>query len=191
MNHVKIIVVSVMCMLALGPIVGHADNQPKASKQPFQQTFSYKDWSDFTETFQVPASKRLVIEYISASVTTTSAGHAVACDTPLDELYLKFRPRLTAQLQTQVGAQTAPHYWTHAYDGNYWWLNPGPGGATDCLGYVAHWHSAAQQTRIYADPGTTAEVRVELYDGCTNGHCTELEVQVTLSGYLVNPNVDP
>ena len=110
--------------------------------------------------FTVPASQRLVIEYVSGELTG-----AAPCATA---------PRML--LRTTVGGTTLTHYF---YPEDTGVITEGPNLEP------ARAYGLSRETRLYADPGTQvlAEIRLDAHPGC--GYRTNEETGLHISGYLV------
>ena len=187
MNRFKVFMLAFISVLLLIQTVCYADNQPKvAPNQPFQKSFLYNDYHDFTGTFQVPNDKRLVIEYASAFVATDEQG-AVFTDPP--EIPETIPPNLKLFVKTTVNGEVSPHFWRLVHTGKEGRLISEPIGGFSY--WITDYFTGSQQMRLYADPGSTVEVILEMYDGCHNGHCHKINLSTTLSGYLADPKVSP
>ena len=108
-------------------------------------------------TYLVPADKKLVIEFASASVSI------LPVDIPI------------FSIETSVNGTSAKHYImlvkTSTVEGD-------TGGALD-------YFLGSQQMRLYADPETTVTIIIKRFNlGCSNGGCPGFSVFGSISGYL-------
>jgi hypothetical protein len=170
---------------------GYGDNQPRvAPNQPFQKSFSHVSSLDFTGSFQVPDNKRLVIEYASAYMTTNQQGPVTEDPPTLPEE--TYTPNRVIYIKTTVNGEVSSHYWLLVNTGGDVMGTTFQQGGSYYYSYiVTKYFTGSQQMRVYADPGSTVEVAMQLFDGCTDEHCHNINLSATLSGYFADLNCSP
>jgi hypothetical protein len=158
-NPVQVTASQPLATAVLGPFPLPVRELDNPGRQAFQAqvsaTIAANSFSGFDSSFIVPAGKRFVIEHVSALGVITPPDQLllVAIDVTVNSSPIPTISHLLApQNRGQVNPQQTSHYWV-----------------------------ASEQTRLYADPGTTISV-----SGQRNDDAVEGTVSVRLSGHLVD-----